>query len=291
MRVAIVAPNWGNSWIKLFSKLLTDVGHDPLHVSPEEPVQFPADAHLHMWARDNHFLAEEGQHIMFMRRYEFFDAEHWMALPWDRIDHLVLCNGWIKEQVDAFFEYNKIEQETHLIYNALDPQEWTFNNRSHGTKIGMCCHVHQKKNIPLALQILAELPPNYELHIAGGIQDRALVEYIANIGPVLQRHVKLYGQIPREELDNWWEDKSYCLSTSISEGNPNNVLEAMAKGVKPVVHAWPGAEEQFPVFYTVREAVADILTGEYISSDYRRVIEEYHSLENYRKAIDLIERR
>jgi hypothetical protein len=37
-----------------------------------------------------------------------------------------------------------------------------------------------------------------------------------------------------------------CLSTSLSEGNPNNVIEAMAKGIKPVVHAWPGAEDQFP---------------------------------------------
>jgi len=288
MKVAIIAPDWGNSWLPIYKDLLEEAGHKVFILDPNGEKGTSYDAYIHMWARRDNFIDLPGQHIMFMRRYELFDAAHWVGLPWKGISDLIFCNDWIKATVDSFFKEQKIEQTTHLIYNAVDPSLWTYQERFHGKKIGMACHVHTKKNIPLALQILDQLPYDYELHIAGAVQDHCLAEYICHVGNKIGRKVVIHGQIDRDKLDEWWEDKSYCLSTSLSEGNPNNVLEAMVKGIKPVIHGWPGSESQFPVFYTAREAAAEIMRGNYLSSDYLKVVSEYHSLENYRAVINLL---
>ena len=92
----------------------------------------------------------------------------------------------------------------------------------------------------------------------------------------MKRKVYIYGQLEPEEMNLWLEDKNYLLSTAISEGCPNNVIEAMAKGIKPVIHNWPGAKEMFPdlVFDTILEA-KDMLSGyEYDSQNYRDRVEK-----------------
>ena len=89
----------------------------------------------------------------------------------------------------------------------------------------------------------------------------------------------------------WWETVYYCLSTSLSEGNPNNVIEAMAKGIKPVIHNWPGAEDQFKpwLFSDVSDAAAQILSPQYESKAYRAWIEDRFSVANIAKVIGLSE--
>ena len=288
--VYIVAPDWGNPWLPIYKKMLIEAGFNTTHVLPDKYTNKEVDACIHMWARSNKFIDYSKFNIMFMRGYEFFDPNHWTKIQWDKIDHLVLCNQWTKNHVDAYFKDSNIDQKTHLVYNAVDTSNWTYKNRTHGNKIGMACHIHQKKNIPIAMQILANLPYGYELHIAGAIQDIGLVEYIKNVGIAIGRSIQIYGHIPADKMDEWWDDKHYCLSTSIREGNPNNVLEAMAKGIKPIVHAWPGAEHQFDnVFYTVVDATAEILRGPYKSADYRDKINNNHSLTNYEKIVKLIQ--
>jgi hypothetical protein len=81
----------------------------------------------------------------------------------------------------------------------------------------------------------------------------------------------------------------YCLSTSISEGNPNNVIEAMAKGIKPIVHNWPGAEDQFPmsIFNSVDEAVKLLTENTYESRMYRGSVESKFSLKNFEQVADI----
>lgn len=55
------------------------------------------------------------------------------------------------------------------------------------------------------------------------------------------------GHLDADKVAAWWKDKDWCLSTSMDEGCPYNVIEAAALGVLPVVHEYVGAREQFPV--------------------------------------------
>lgn len=49
-----------------------------------------------------------------------------------------------------------------------------------------------------------------------------------------------------QDVAGIWARHDACLSTSADEGCPYNVIEAMACGVPAFVHAYPGAEAQFP---------------------------------------------
>ena len=287
-RVAIIAPPWGNSWLDIYPRLFAEAGYSISTISPDEKRIIPPDVGLHMWATNNHLIEHIPHNIMFMRRYEFFDTKQWENIDWSRIDHLIFCNTFFKQEMEAYFKESGIDVETHLVYNAADRRKWKYDVRGHGKRIGMACFVNHKKNIPMALQIMRHLPYDYELHIAGDIQDYCTAQYLVSMADKMNIRLKLHGQIRREHLDTWWEGMSYCLSTSISEGNPNNVIEAMAKGIKPIVHAWPGAEDQFDdTFSTVEEAVDQILRGAYDSEEYLAKVATTFSVRNYDYVVDL----
>lgn len=206
-----------------------------------------------------------------------------MSWDWDKIDALVCCNPWIAGVVSKQIKNDSTTVVS--VRNSIDPEKWTFKKRSHGKKIGMACRVHPIKNLPLAVQIMLGLPDDYELHIAGPVQDPNIATYLVH---ALGDRVKLYGQIDREVLDEWWDDKNYCLSTSVSEGDPMCVLEAMAKGIKPIIHDWPGASEMYDTFKRVDQAVGEIYNySPYESRDYRETVCNNNGISNISYVVNL----
>lgn len=282
MKVSLITP-WRNAWVPLYAKAFKERGHR-FGVFPSEAPQ-DSDIVLHGWAIGTKPVLG-AKNIVFLRRYELFDGGL-SKIDWGRTDALICVNDWIKEVTERLLAENGVKTPVHLIYNAADLAKWTFKVRDHGKKIGMACHIHPKKNLPLAVQILGALPEGYELHIAGQIQDSCTAEYLNHIAHAVERKLFLYDHV--EELNDWWDGMDYCLSTSLSEGNPNNVIEAMAKGIKPVVHCWPGAREQFDghLFRTVQEAVSMIMADPYDSLEYRQLVEEKFSPKNIEKVVDL----
>ena len=290
MKVTLISP-WDNAWVPHYKSAVEKRGHDFIHWVPKKDSPAPQDQDvvIHGWATGAGFWDEKARHIVCLRRYELFDGLMGFV-PWERVRGLVCVNKWIKEQAEGMLKEHGQSVPTHLIYNSVDLGKWTFRERGPGTKIGMACHIHPKKNLPLALQVIAMLPPEYSLHIAGGVQDECTMHYIENFAQANRRSVVIYGQLPSEQMNLWWEQMNYCLSTSLSEGNPNNVIEAMAKGIKPLVHRWPGVEDQFDrmsIFDTADWAAKMILSKSYDSASYRRAVEEKFSLANVDRVLDL----
>lgn len=275
MKVALVTP-WNNAWIPLYEHEFRKRGHDfTLLRKPESGY----DLVLHGWAVTP--AVRGARNITFLRRYELFSGAL-TRTDWHQFEKVICVNSWIRDVLESH-----VKRHVHLIYNAAS-KHWIFRDREPNNKIGMACHIHPKKNIPLALQILSEIPA-YELHIAGEIQDPCTAEYIREYAVRKNLGVYLYGHV--DNLDKWWADKSFVLSTSISEGNPNNVIEAMAKGIKPIVHNWPGAEDQFPEdlrFHDIQDALR-IVHGPYDSFRYRGIVEEKYSLKNIERVVDICE--
>jgi glycosyltransferase involved in cell wall biosynthesis len=281
MKVLILTP-WKNTWIPYYKKVFEERGHS-VRVAHDSKQLIRADVYLHMWACMSYPIPN-AVNIMFMRRFEFFEY-NWKEYPWDKIDSLVFCNTFFKREFDSYFKHI---HNTELIYNAVDTEVWAEKPHSKGVKVGMACHVHPKKNLPLAAQIIKALGKPFELHITGEWQDSATVAYLHWAAKEMDLDITLYGHT--ENMAKWWADKDYCLSTSLSEGNPNNILEAMAQGIRPVVHSWPGAIDQFPsrcIFNGVYEAVGQI-TGDY-GSGYREHVEKYYSLLNFRDVVKIAE--
>lgn len=261
MKILMLTPDWKLPWIKTLPVELEKRGH-VVSVAQKPPENTHYDVAVHMWAIGSKPGDYADRNVMWVRSYDFYCADL-RKMEWDKIDHVVNINKFMFDVTSRY-----VKHKHSLVYNFVDHSKFTFKERKRGKNIGMACHVHLKKNIPLALQILMKLPEDYELHVAGEIQDPDLAVYLDAIAIAGKRTVSFYGHIPHEHMDYWWDGMNYCLSTSIREGSPNNVIEAMSKGIKPIVHGWPGAKDQFKeVFYTVDEAI-EMINGEYLSNHY-----------------------
>jgi glycosyltransferase involved in cell wall biosynthesis len=224
--------------------------------------------------------------VVYIRRFEYY-TNLIEQVDWSKVGAVIMVNDFL---ADGFKKRTGVKP--HVVYNSVDPDEWTFKEREPGSNIAWVGFVNQKKNLPLALQIMHELPRDYVLHVAGDFQDAQSMDYAVHMANLMGIKVNFYGQIRAEHMDAWLEDKSYLLNTSISEGCPNSVLEAMAKGIKPVVHNWPGAEQQFRPFYpfyNIRIAVGDIRRGDYDSNEYRSDVIKTFGSSNYTKVRQIIQ--
>ncbi|MEA3368403.1 MAG: methyltransferase domain-containing protein, partial [Planctomycetota bacterium] len=121
----------------------------------------------------------------------------------------------------------------------------------------------------------------YRLHFAGRPQDPMLMQYLASMIRELglEDAVTLDGWV--EDPRAWLGDKHYLISASLGEGLPAGILEAMAAGLKPVIHTWPGARHFFPPQWLWRDAdefCRCFLDGEYEPRLYRDWVAERYSL-------------
>ena len=286
MKVVLYSP-WDNAWVPLYKAAFEARGHE-FTFSRSKTIE-GADVYLHGWSDRSHPVVPGARNIVFMRRFELYECP-WTTIDWKYVSQFICVNDHVAKFVRGYFQEKNIEVPVDVVYNAIDPKDWKFRVRSPNKKMGMACHIHPKKNIPLAMQILAELPQEYELHIAGASQDQWMMDYITNFAESVKRKVFIYGQLPFDQMNLWWEQMGVCLSTSYTEGNPNNVIQAMAKGIKPIVHIWPGAMEQFPheyLFATATEAAGMIQDDDYDSEAYRRVAIERFGMSNIEKVVEM----
>ncbi|MDN5346228.1 MAG: hypothetical protein PWQ73_741 [Petrotoga sp.] len=56
----------------------------------------------------------------------------------------------------------------------------------------------------------------------------------------MEDNFMLYNWI--NELEKFLEDKNYVISTSIHDGHPPNILESMARGIKPIILNYGGSK-------------------------------------------------
>lgn len=288
---------WANAWIPYYTRVFAERDHQVQSEFFSDP-----DVVLHMWTDGFCSMDKypEAVNMLFLRSYELFETRWMTFYDWSKVDAFIFCNPRFMEMaMEAFRDAGIPNPPMHLSYNGTDLSEWKFRDRGpvHGNKIGMACHVHVKKNIPIAMEILQHLPPGYELHIAGMIQHFDLYRHICYRANQTKRKVFFYGEIPHGHMDAWWEDKDFCLSTSIREGNPNNILEIMAKGIKPVIMDWEGSKDEFPGYVcgSVPEAIDMIVNQPIKSREYRQFVKDRYSLDNYRRVVlmaeDLFEKK
>ncbi|HET6569075.1 MAG TPA: FkbM family methyltransferase [Rhodothermales bacterium] len=181
---------------------------------------------------------------------------------------------------------------TRVIYNGVDLSRFQFEHRSPGFNLAFVGRIHSVKNPALLLQCvhaLVERDSRYALHIAGQYQQADSAAYFQHMVNALglSGNVFFHGWI--DDINGWLADKQYIISTSIRESFGYNIAEAMARGIKPVIHNFPGATLLYPkylVFNTVNECVRLVMNGEYDSEAYRAHIETNYSLERQISSIE-----
>ncbi|WP_346795858.1 glycosyltransferase [Halomonas sp. Bachu 37] len=208
--------------------------------------------------------------------------------PWPKnikanfLDQLIFVSDHMMEYVKE----RGVKTSSTVIHNGVDIESLQYKERSAGFDLAFVAALRDVKNPQLLVQIIEKLVSidrRYTLHVAGKGSDLIIQRYMKHIleGLDIKDNVIFYGHV--EDIDSWLENKNYLISTSVSESFGYNIAEAMAKGIKPIIHNWPGAKELYPsslVFNTVDEAVSMFTNEIYNSGMYRDfVLAKYSRLQ------------
>jgi len=214
-------------------------------------------------------------------------------INWDSVNKLIFVASNVLNIMKTTIPDIEKKARIKIIHNGINLNRFRFGERKPGYNIAWIGFINHKKNPPMALQILKKLTDSderYKLHIAGQSQDPKYdlyLDYIAKEMGIFD-NINLYGQVA--DINDWLQDKNYLLSTSMLEGYGYAIMEAMAKGIKPIIHNFFEAKYFYPKKYlynTIDEAVTNIIdTHDYNSKVYRHwLIREKLTLKDQMKQI------
>ena len=217
-----------------------------------------------------------------LHRYEVF-TDIPTKVRWERIDTLMLVADHLKLLLKSMVPDIEDKVRIMTVKNGVNLEKFPLQPRTPGFKIACVGYLHARKNPMLLLQIMAKLVrlnPRYELHVAGKFQDALVKMYWNHMIKEMNLEKNVIFDGWQDDVNAWLADKQYIITTSMHESFGYSVAEAMAQGMKPIVHNFPFAADIWPeqvLFNTVDEAVAMVAANVYSSTAYRNFIEKHYS--------------
>ena len=210
---------------------------------------------------------------------------HFRQVQWQNVNHLVYIAKHIFNRVNNemhFAEKYPNLKTTHIPL-GIDLDAWSFKDRTktHGKNIAFVNHLWTGKNIPLALQILAKLvtlDKNWKLWLVGNWSNEAwlrpYIEYFVKSNN-LENNIVFSPRV--SDVNAFLDNMDYTLTTSSKEAFSLITAEAMAKGIKPLIHNWEGAMDIYNhkyIFNTVDKCI-EMCYSDYNSNEYREEVKKY----------------
>ena len=219
-----------------------------------------------------------------IHRYEAYQNSV-NLINWHNIDKLILINKVVLDVILEKWDSNLgYKTNIEIIPNPV-PVSVNFRIRENNYNIAYISRFHKDKNPVLMIMILNKLVTidrRYKVYMAGSIQDSPLFNYCINLIDKLGLKDNFIYEGFIDNINEWLEDKSFLLSTSVVESQGLAIMEAMAMGIKPVIYNGLGLDSIYPgdlLFNTEDEAVNLITGTNYNSADYRKLIEKGYSNE------------
>lgn len=228
-------------------------------------------------------LCKNKKIICRLHSYEAF-SEYPNQVLWNNVDTVIFVSEYIRQYVVTNIKTLKIDQ-TVVIPNGINLANYSFKKRNKGFNIAYVGYINYKKGPMLLLhtfKAIVEIDSRYKLYIAGLFQDPRDALYFKQMISELNLENNVIYTGWQDDLDQWLEDKNYILCTSILESQNVSVMQAMAKGIKPLIHNFVGAKDIYPLKYvwnTINECINQLKSEEYISHEYRNFISANYSLE------------
>ena len=226
------------------------------------------------------------KNIIRLHRYEAY--MHWpQQVNWANIDILVTVgNSFVRDVLIRKVPDIESQTSVAIIPNGINLDKFPFTDRQHGKNIAFLANLRMVKNPAFILQCMQKLhyiDPEYRLFFGGMFEDEALEQYLRHMTDALDLRDVVFFDGWQDDVCFWLKDKHYIVSTSIIESQGMGLLEAMACGLKPVIHNFPGANQTFPpefLFNISEEFCEQILSDTYNPERYRRFVEEHYPLKN-----------
>lgn len=209
--------------------------------------------------------------ILRILSYEAYNPQLLKKINWANISTTIFAANFIKEIV----EKNVTVKNSVLIQNGIDTDKYIFNEKPAGKKVGFVGNFNSIKNPQMFIQIAHQViqqDKDYKFYWAGHIQDVRLFYYVQMMVSRLGLENNVFFEPFTNDVNTWLNDKDIYLSSSCHEAYGVSILEALSKGLTPVLHNFYYAEEFYPkqyLFNTVQQGAAMILGAQYNQKEYR----------------------
>jgi len=233
-------------------------------------VYLTKQAHQSLW-RDRRIIIR-------LHSYEVFERFP-RQVAWDVVNDLVFVAPHMEE---IFKELHPDvlpgTVKTHVIPNGIDIDNIDLVEDRDPHQIAVVGSINHKKNpqmVPEILDHLVSNDPAYHVHWAGAFQDLRYKVYLGHIIKEMdiEKNITFYSHI--DDMNAFWQGKGALLHTSIHEGHSYAIMEAMARGIPPVIHNYRGAGGLYSptmLFNTAEEAVKIITAYDFRPRDVREHI-------------------
>lgn len=232
----------------------------------------------HLW--DMHDMDLTGKKVVVRPiDIEVWQGHHADALLWDLVDDCIFIAPHIRDIMMADSRPQQSSMKLHVIPCGIDLDKLTYAEREHGFNIGILAEVWESKGVDLVLQIaikLKEIDPRYNITWVGRQADYHWDQaYTQDFIKRNELNITFIDWV--ESVDDFLQDKNYLLHASKKEAFSYATAEAMAAGVKPILHHFYGAENLWPglTWDSIEEAIAWITGGPYDSAFYRQYLVDH----------------
>ncbi len=287
-RIALVSP-FENKFLKLWSdhfshenevRIITPKSNSELDVLGDWP-----EIVLSGWCNEPlHYLSHHhspGLLATYIRSYEALTPGMIEAANWTRIHGAVFVADHVRQVANQVCPQCLGGPRQITIYNCVDLDQYPFYDNAGGHNIAYVGYINHKKGVGLLMQCIeqaARLDEKFHFHFAGVFQEVRYEQYMKHLlrETGLEDRVTFHGWI--KDVPEFLAGMNYVISTSPWEGCPNNVIEAMACGIRPLVHNWKGAKDLFGdnlVFGTIEEFTRMLTSTDYDSQAYRQIVSEH----------------
>lgn len=224
-----------------------------------------------------------------LHSYEAFTS-YISQVNWNNVHKVIFVAKHIKDYVLANSDLT--EDKTVIIPNGIKMDNWSYKRRSDGHSIAYVGYINYKKGPMLLLQAIksiVDMDNRFKLYIAGQFQDGRDVLYFNQMIPRLGLEKNVYYEGWQTDLDQWLEDKNYILCTSVLESQNMSVMQAMAKGIKPLIHEFVGARDIYPeqfLWASLDELKRMVKARDFSSSAYHDWVGQHYSSDIESKLLD-----
>jgi Glycosyltransferase len=228
-----------------------------------------------------HSLSKSKKIICRLHSYEAF-TEYPSNVNWENVDKVIFVGKNIRDFVIDVYKLD--ESKAVVIPNGVDINKYNFREREPGFNIAYVGYLNYKKGPMLLLhtfKAMYDKDNRYKLHIAGKFQDHRDILYFNQMIEEFGIKDNVYYDGWQDNLDEWLEDKNYILCTSVLESQNMSVMQAMCKGIKPIIHNFVGAKTIYDskyVWNTIDEAIDILKDNTYNSKEYFEFIQNTYSL-------------
>lgn len=210
---------------------------------------------------------------------EVWSGQHADAKLWDLVTDCIFIAPHIRDMMMADSRPQQSNMRIHTIPCGIDLDRWTYRQRQPGFNIAVVSEIWVSKGVDYVLQIalrLKEIDERYNINWLGRWHDYHWEEAYAR-DFIEHNRLNITFTDWTENVDGWLEDRQYLLHASRKEAFSYATAEAMAKGIKPVLHAFYGSRELWPdiTWSGIEEAVTRITEDSYDSQSYRRYLYDH----------------